>query len=281
MNFVGITPTRPLVLIGAGKMGGAMLDGWLANGLDPAAILVVDPGLDTDIRTRLQAVGVSVVEPDDTLPTPSVLLLAVKPQMMVSVLPAFAGLGARSEASSMLVISVAAGTTIATLEQAFGAAPSLLRAMPNTPALVGQGAIGIYASKPLPPVQSTLVSGLMDAIGKSVFVARETDIDAVTALSGSGPAYVFHLVEALAEAGEAEGLDAPTAMALARQTIVGAGALLSASPETASQLRINVTSPKGTTEAGLAVLIAQDGLRPLIRATVAAARNRAIALGKT
>lgn len=277
---VGITKDRPLVLVGAGKMGGAMLQGWLSKGLADGAVHVIDPGLHETQQAELQAQGVVVHSGPDDVPTPGLLVLAVKPQMMEKVLPSLAGFSDRSDATGMIVLSVAAGITIATLTKTFGNEALVIRSMPNTPALVGRGVTGLFPSREMTPPQKDFIAELLEAIGKAVWVGSEDDINTVTAVSGSGPAYVFHLVEAMAQAGMALGLPEDVAMTLARETVSGAGELLNQSPDTAETLRVNVTSSKGTTAAGLDVLMASDGLPPLIEKTVRAAHKRAIELGK-
>ncbi|WP_306258143.1 pyrroline-5-carboxylate reductase [Pararhizobium sp. IMCC21322] len=277
---VGIDKERPLVLVGAGKMGGAMLQGWLSKGLAEGAVHVIDPGLNDSQRAELQAQGVVVHDSADDVPTPGLLILAVKPQMMEKVLPGLAGFSDRSDATGMIVLSVVAGITIATLSKTFGDEALVIRSMPNTPALVGRGVTGLFPSQEMTPPQKEFIAELLAAIGKAVWVDSEEAINAVTAVSGSGPAYVFHLVEAMAQAGVALGLPEDVAMILARETVSGAGELLNQSPDTAETLRVNVTSPNGTTAAGLEVLMASDGLPPLIEKTVRAAHKRAIELGK-
>lgn len=277
---VGIDKDRPLVLVGAGKMGGAMLQGWLSKGLAEGAVHVIDPGLNDSQRTELRAQGVVVHDSADDVPTPGLLMLAVKPQMMEKVLPGLAGFSDRSDSAGMIVLSVAAGITIATLTKTFGNEALVIRSMPNTPALVGRGVTGLFPSREMTPPQKDFIAELLEAIGKAVWVDSEEAINAVTAVSGSGPAYVFHLVEVMAQAGMALGLSEDVAMILARETVSGAGELLNQSQDSAETLRVNVTSPNGTTAAGLDVLMASDGLPPLIEKTVRAAHKRAIELGK-
>lgn len=276
----GINKDRPLVLVGAGKMGGAMLQSWLTKGMAEKAVHVIDPGLNDSQRQELRAQGVVVHDGAQDVPTPGLLVLAVKPQMMEKVLSGLTVFSGRSDATGMIVLSVAAGITIATLTDTFGDEALVIRSMPNTPALVGRGVTGLFASRELNPSQKNFIAELLEAIGKSVWVDSEDDINAVTAVSGSGPAYVFHLVEAMADAGVALGLSEDVAMILARETVSGAGELLHQSSDTAETLRINVTSPNGTTAAGLDVLMAPDGLPPLVEKTVRAAHKRAVELGK-
>lgn len=254
-----------LVLLGCGKMGTALLSGWLAAGLPPTSVWVLEPH-PTD---WLQASGVHVNQ--GIPPAPAVALLAVKPQMMGAALPSLQALGN----GKTLVVSIAAGTSIATFEQVFGPATPIVRTMPNTPAMVGRGITGIVGNAHAGAADLALAEALMLAVGQVVRLDAEAQIDAVTAVSGSGPAYVFHLIEAMARAGEAEGLSPEVAMKLARATVCGAGELAHRSPDTAAQLRINVTSPGGTTAAALAHLMDPvTGLTPLMQRAVAAAAER-------
>ncbi|MDM7933366.1 pyrroline-5-carboxylate reductase [Tabrizicola sp.] len=260
-----------LVLLGCGKMGTALLSGWLAAGVPVEAVWVIEPNpTDWLIQT-----GVHL---NEGLPqTPAVAILAVKPQMMGAALPALQALGN----GTTLFISIAAGTTIATFEAALGDKTPIVRTMPNTPAMVGRGITAICGNAFVSEEDLGLARELMAAVGQVVDLDDEHQIDAVTAVSGSGPAYVFHLIEAMAAAGEAEGLPHPIAMQLARATVCGAGELAYKSPETAAQLRINVTSPGGTTAAALAVLMDADtGFPALLRRAVKAAANRGRDLGK-
>jgi pyrroline-5-carboxylate reductase len=258
-----------VVLIGCGKMGGAMLKGWLADGLAAEKVLVIDPHA-SDLPN-----GVTVARSIDGVDqgaTGAVIVLAVKPQVMAEVVPAYARLGA----AGGVFLSVAAGKTIPVLRDLLGPDSRVVRAMPNTPAAVGRGATGLYAGQGVSAEQKATCEKLMAVSGLVVWVENEDLIDAVTAVSGSGPAYVFHMVEAMAAAGTALGLPADVAQALARQTIVGAGELLHQSPETAAQLRINVTSPGGTTAAALDVLMNSDqGLPPLMERAMTACAKRA------
>ncbi|WP_278877143.1 pyrroline-5-carboxylate reductase [Paracoccus yeei] len=267
MDFSDVN-ARGLVLVGCGRMGGALLDGWLKNGLAAGAVHVIDP----NPRAELSDLGISV---NGALPgDPAVLLIAVKPQMMAEVLPRL------SVGGDTLVISVAAGVTIAAYEAAFPAAP-IVRAMPNTPAAIGQGITAIIGNARAGAAQMALAQALLSAVGRVVRLDSEDQMDAVTALSGSGPAYVFHLIEAMAAAGAAEGLSPALALELARATVAGAGALAVAQDEDPARLRENVTSPGGTTAAGLAELMDPDhGLPPLMRRTVAAAAARGRELGR-
>lgn len=260
-----------LVLLGCGKMGSALLAGWLEAGLPAGSVWVLEPN-PTD---WLNATGVHVNE--GLPPAPAVALLAVKPQMMGAALPALQALGN----GRTLMVSIAAGTSIATFEAAFGDRTPIVRTMPNTPAMVGRGITGICANAHAGAAGLALAAALMAAVGEVVELDGEHQIDAVTAVSGSGPAYVFHLIETMAAGGVAEGLSPEVAMKLARATVCGAGELAYRSAETASQLRINVTSPGGTTAAALAVLMdAATGFPPLLERAIKAATDRGRELGK-
>ncbi len=252
-------------------MGSALLAGWLKAGVPPGAFHVQEPQPSDWLR------GTGVHLNAGVPPAPAVALLAVKPQMMGAALPALQALGN----GATLFVSVAAGTTIAALEATLGPRTPLVRTMPNTPAMVGRGITAICGNAHATPAHLALARALMAAVGQVVDLDGEHQIDAVTAVSGSGPAYVFHLIEALAAAGEAEGLPPALAMQLARATVCGAGELAQQSPETAAQLRINVTSPGGTTAAALAVLMKDDtGFPALLRRAVKAAADRGRELGR-
>lgn len=264
---------RPLVLIGAGKMGGALLSGWLGHGLKPEAVRVVDPSPPADTLALLKKSGIVAVAAPPAGVVARVLLLAVKPQVIAGVLAAVKDL----IGSDTVVVSIAAGTNLRALEAGLGR-HAIVRTMPNTPAQVGRGITAAVANAQAGAVARTLVTQLLEAVGEVVWVDDEAAIDAVTAVSGSGPAYVFLLAECLAEAGAAAGLAPDIAARLARATVTGAGELLRLSDLPPDQLRKNVTSPNGTTAAALAVLMAEDGLGLLMRRAVAAAKKRSIEL---
>lgn len=265
MDFDDIN-RRGLVILGCGKMGSAMLAGWLGQGLAPEAVFVIEPSPSDWLRET--GVHLDAALPDD----PAALMVAVKPQIMDAALPQVAQFGG----GSTVVISVAAGTAIAKFEAGFGADTPIVRAMPNTPAAIGQGITAIVGNAAAGAAALDLADGLLAAVGAVVRLETEDQIDAVTGLSGSGPAYVFHMIEAMTAAGIAQGLAPKLASDLARATVAGAGALAVETGETAEQLRINVTSPGGTTAAGLAVLMDEAaGLPPLMAQTVAAATARA------
>lgn len=266
MDGLDDVSARGLVLLGCGKMGAALLRGWLAGGLPPASVSVIEPH-PTD---WLRATGTHVNAP---LPdAPSVALVAVKPQMMGAALPAMAALGG----GRTLVLSIAAGTPLSAFEAAFGPGTPVVRAMPNTPAAIGRGITAIVGNAAATEAHMATAESLLSAVGEVVRVGTEDAIDAVTGVSGSGPAYVFHLIEALAQAGVAEGLAPDLALRLARATVAGAGALAMETGEDPARLRADVTSPNGTTQAGLAVLMAE--LPDLVARTVRAATARATEL---
>lgn len=256
---------KGLVLLGCGKMGSAMLQGWLGDGLPPASVWVIDPNPSDWLR------GTGVHINADLPDAPAIVLVAVKPQMMGDALPVLRDRGN----GATLFVSVAAGTPISAFEQALGGQTPIVRAMPNTPAAVGRGITAIIGNAHATPEQLDLADMLLQAVGQVVRLEDEGQMDAVTGLSGSGPAYVFHMIECMARAGEAQGLAPDLAMQLAQATVAGAGALAEAANETPAQLRRNVTSPNGTTQAGLEVLMDEDtGLPPLMARTVAAAADR-------
>lgn len=259
-----------LVLVGAGKMGGAMLTGWLERGLPADGVTVVDPALGPEMQALRERTGFRhVTDAGEIGGSPEVLVLAVKPQQMGAALPKVAAV----TGPETIVISVAAGTRIATLAGALGPGP-IVRMMPNTPAQVGMGMSVGVGSPAVTAAHRATVTALMDAVGTTAWVEDEGLMDAVTAVSGSGPAYVFLLAEVMTEAARAAGLPDDLAALLARQTVAGAGALLAASPLDPATLRKNVTSPGGTTAAALAVLMAEGALQPLMTDAVAAAARR-------
>jgi pyrroline-5-carboxylate reductase len=261
----------PLVLVGCGKMGGALLRGWLARGVDPKQVTAIDVnpvGLD-DVKAK----GVNIITNAADLPTdlkPALLLLAVKPQFMDGALPDYR----TYVGPDATFLSIAAGKTIAYFKDRLGAAAEIVRSMPNTPAAVGRGISVIYREPQVRKERLELCGDLLKAVGTVEWVDSEDLLNAVTALSGGGPAYTFLLIECLAEAGRDAGLPADMAMRLARETVSGSGELARLSGESAAQLRQNVTSPKGTTLEALNVLMAADGLQPLMTRAIAAATRR-------
>jgi len=274
---MSFTLDGPLLLVGAGKMGGALLSRLLDQGLDPRGVIVQDPeptGASADLLAD-RAIDVLPVIDELTQP-PAVILLAVKPQVMDSVLPQVA----RLAGPDTLYLSIAAGRRLAGLEAHLPKGAALVRAMPNTPAAIGRGVTVAIANAAVSPVQRALAAKLLGAGGHVVWVEDETLLDPVTAVSGSGPAYVFLLTECLAEAGRAAGLSAELAERLARHTVIGSAALLEHSDLDAAELRKNVTSPGGTTAAALEILGGPDGLKALLVAAVAAATKRGRELAK-
>jgi len=262
---------QSLVLIGAGKMGGSMLEGWLRIGIDPASISLIDPKPSDDMVELANERGMKLNPSAKDIPAAEVVVLATKPQMLDTAAPAVQAF----IHPKTLLISILAGKTLGDLAARLPNAAAIVRAMPNLPASVQRGATGAAAGKGVSSSQRATADALLRSIGAVEWLDDERLIDAVTAVSGSGPAYVFHLVECLAAAGVEVGLPADVAERLARATIEGAGELLFQSPLAPATLRQNVTSPGGTTAAALEVLMADDGLKPLMRKAVAAARRRA------
>lgn len=261
---------RPFAVVGAGKMGGAMIAGWMARGVDAASLLVVDPAPSASLVAQLDSHGIAHAPKVPEGVKAGMVLLAVKPQIMGDVLPGLKP----AVADDTLVLSVAAGTPVRTFEAAFGDI-AVIRAMPNTPAMVGRGITALYPNARVTAAQRETAGQLLSAIGAVEWLTSEEQIDLVTAVSGSGPAYVFLLAECLAEAGRRAGLPADLAARLAEATVSGAGELMHQSDDTPATLRQNVTSPNGTTAAALSVLMAENGLQPLMDAAVEAAARRA------
>ena len=262
-----------LVLAGAGKMGGAMLAGWLAQGLDAGKVAVIEPHPSDDIRALLTK-GVRLNPPPKDIGAAATLVVALKPQSFREAGPAikpFAG-------PATLVVSIMAGTTIASIEAVCGG--SVVRAMPNTPAAIGRGITVAVAANNVSAAQRAVADALLRATGSVEWVDDESLMDAVTAVSGSGPAYVFLRAEELARAGVEAGLPPDLATKLARETVAGSGELLHRSELSSATLRQNVTSPGGTTAAALEVLMAKDGMQPLLTRAVAAATRRSRELAK-
>ncbi|MEM1299624.1 MAG: pyrroline-5-carboxylate reductase [Pseudomonadota bacterium] len=269
--------TDQVVLVGCGNMGRAMLAGWLGSASD-TRLHVVEPS--GEMRQRAIDIGADAVESLDHLPAdlkPDLVFLAVKPQVMAEVVPAY---GAWAGGGTTFV-SVAAGTTIATLAAMLPGATPIIRCMPNTPSAIGSGMLVCVANAHTATEARDLTTAMLRTSGEVDWIEDEALMDAVTAVSGSGPAYVFHMVECLAAAGEKVGLPADLAMRMAKQTVMGAGRLAAESDTPPGTLRQQVTSPGGTTAAGLSVLMAEPGLQALMTGTVEAARDRGRELGKT
>lgn len=266
----------PLLLVGCGKMGGALLEGWLARGIAPADVWIVEPNADP--LQGLMSRGVNHAPDAAALPAdlqPALIVFAVKPQMLAQALPAYAAFTQKGAAA----LSIAAGWRIAKFEEALGAATPVVRAMPNTPAAVGRGMTVLCANDKADQKLREICSELLAAVGETAWVDDEGLIDAVTAVSGGGPAYVFLLIECLARAGVEAGLPEDLAMQCARVTVAGAGELVHIASEPAATLRENVTSPGGTTLEALKILMADDGLQPLMTRAIAAATARSKELG--
>jgi len=267
----GLELSGPLILIGCGKMGAALLEGWLACGVAPEQVTVVEPLAINAASFAARGIAhVAAINEVTPLPLPAVIVLAVKPQQMDAVADACAGL----TGPDSLVLSIAAGRTVAYFEGYLGASTAIVRCMPNTPAAVGRGMSVLCANRRVSAAQRKLAGALLSAVGAIAWVEDEAMLDAVTAVSGGGPAYVFLLIECLAKAGVEAGLPDDLAMQIARTTVAGAGELIRLSDLPASKLRENVTSPAGTTLEALKVLMAPDGLQPLLTRAIAEATRR-------
>ena len=279
MNQARIVLPGPLMLVGCGKMGGALLRGWLSRGVPGKDVFVIEPA-PRDLED-VQARGVTVVTDFAKLPAglkPGIILLAIKPQFMDEALPVyrpFADQGA-------VFLSIAAGKTVAYLKDKLGPKAVVIRSMPNTPAAVGRGMSVLLRDPKVPAATQELCGQLLSAVGEIGWIDEEDQINAVTAVSGGGPAYVFLLIECLAEAAKEMGLPPELCMKLARATVTGSGELAHQSSESATALRQAVMSPKGTTLEAVNVLMAPDGLQPLMNKAIAAAtrRGREIAEGR-
>ncbi len=257
-----------VLLVGCGKMGGALLAGWLRAGtveqvdvVEPSAAQVPDHAA-VFRHDRIEDLAAGTL--------PDIVVFAIKPQVADTVVPPYS----RFTRAGTAFLSVAAGCTIGFFRDRLGADAAVIRVMPNTPAAIGQGISVLVATDNVGALQRDLASRLMAAAGTVEWIDDEGLIDAVTALSGSGPAYIFLLIETMAEAGRSVGLPADLAMRLARQTVIGSAALADHSGESAATLRQNVTSPGGTTQAALEVLMADDGMQPLFNRALAAAARR-------
>ena len=274
-NLPDLLKGQTLLLVGCGKMGTALLRGWLNAGLDATQFYVQEPNPDA----ALSALGVHLNVETAALEAakPSVIILAIKPQLAVEVLPPIALLAA----PEILVVSLMAGVSINTMSDLLGGEAAFVRTMPNTPAAMGEGMTALYASSGTQDTQKETAQALLAAVGQTVWLDNEKSIDAVTAISGSGPAYVFHMVEALAAAAVNLGLPQDMAAQLAAQTVIGSAAMLRDDGADPRQLRVNVTSPGGTTEAALDVLMGDTGgLVDLMRRATQAAAARAGELAK-
>ena len=269
--------TESVLLIGGGNMGFALLRGWLRDALEPQQVTLVEPI--ADLRARAASLSVASYENESSLPvtlSPRLIVLAVKPQVLVGALAPYA----RFADGKTTFLSIAAGIGSDAILSGLGGKTPVIRCMPNTPAAIGHGAIVCYANAHVRPAEAAFAQQLLSAVGQVSFVEDESLMDAVTAVSGSGPAYVFHFIECLTTAGQAAGLPARLAAELALQTVAGSARLAAESTNKPSELRRQVTSPGGTTAAALEVLMGKSGLRDLVADAVTAATERARELGK-
>ncbi|WP_439273606.1 pyrroline-5-carboxylate reductase [Pseudochrobactrum sp. HB0163] len=270
--------TNSVILVGCGNMGYAMLQGWLAAGkLQPDDVTVVEPA--QALRERACGLGVRTLEDHKQIPAslcPRLIIIAVKPQIIQTVLPAYQAYAARAT-----FVSVAAGIPVEKFESLLGINCAVIRCMPNTPAAIGKGMMVTFANSNVQAKDLAFAEELLQTSGRVARIATENLMDAVTAVSGSGPAYVFHFIECLTEAGIQAGLPQDIAAMLAMQTVYGAACLAQESTQSPSQLRINVTSPNGTTAAALDVLMGENRLQTLITDAVNAAKQRSAELGKS
>lgn len=276
--MTGLTETGRLALIGAGKMGTALVEGFVRQGLDSKQVVAIDPEPSSATQARLDQLGVRCETNLDRVTglNPETVLLAIKPQIFTSAAADIA----RLASAETLFVSVLAGVTLKTLTNALPAGQPIVRAMPNTPASIGAGMTVCIGNDHAADDHRQRVNALFKGAGSVAWIEDETDMDAVTAVSGSGPAYVFHLVEALTQAGVAQGLERALAEQLARETVAGSGRLLQETGQSAEALRTTVTSPGGTTEAALKVLMHEDGLTALMTRAVEAAKRRSKALAE-
>jgi len=260
----------PLLLVGAGKMGGALLEGWLRQGLDPTAVFIQDPAPPPEVQALAARHRITASDAPDLPAPPSVIVVAVKPGLIEKLMPELEHLIGEGS----VVLSIAAGRTLAALARALPPGTAIVRTMPNVAASVGRSMTVACANAAVTRDQALECTMLLEAIGDVMWIDDEDLLDAITAVSGSGPAYVFLLAECLAEAGRAAGLDAELARRLARATVEGAGELLRRSDLSPRELREKVTSPQGVTAAALQVLMGEDGVQDLLTRAVAAAAKR-------
>jgi pyrroline-5-carboxylate reductase len=260
----------PLLLVGAGKMGGALLEGWLRQGLDPATVFIRDPAPPPEVQALAARHRIAASDAPDMPAPPSVIVIAVKPGLIDKLMPELEPLIGEGS----VVLSIAAGRTLATLARAVPSGTAIVRAMPNVAASVGRSMTVACPNAAVTRDQALECTMLLEGVGDVMWIDDENVLDAITAVSGSGPAYVFLLAECLAEAGRAAGLDAELARRLARATVEGAGELLRRSDLSPRELREKVTSPQGVTAAALQVLMGDDGVQDLLTRAVAAAAKR-------
>ena len=262
-------------LFGAGKMGFALLQGWMRGATSTSRFFIWDPAPSPELEKLRGTQTLINPQADETDPL-EVMVVAVKPQILSDVLPTLTSL----ITNKTVVISVAAGKTIREFADALHDRQPIVRTMPNTPSIVGAGITAMFANDHVSQDQKKTAGELLSAVGQVVWLDREDQMDAVTAVSGSGPAYVFHLTECMTAAAIDQGLSPDLAAQLARATVSGAGALMDQSPDSAGQLRKNVTSPGGTTAAALDVLMDDKALETLLKRAIDAATKRSIDLGK-
>jgi len=269
--------TFKLVLVGCGNMGFAMLSGWLKSGkLKPSEVFVVEPN--EALRDRVAGLLVATGNSPQDLPAdaaPQLIVIAVKPQVIRQVIDGYKQFGA----GTTTFVSIAAGTPIKAFEDVLGAGTPVLRCMPNTPAAIGKGMMVVYANPAVTTETRNTISDLLSASGEVASIDNEGLMDAVTAVSGSGPAYIFHFIECLTKAAEKVGLPIETARLLAMQTVYGAASLAAETREDPGELRRQVTSPNGTTAAALDVLMGGEKLEKLLTEAVEAAQKRSVELG--
>lgn len=267
-----------VILVGCGNMGFAMLQGWLASEkLKPTDVTVIEPA--DSLRARAAELGVHALTSSNEIAasaSPRLIIIAVKPQVIQDILPAY-----QQYAKTAAFVSVAAGTPVLQFETILGSKSAVIRCMPNTPAAIGKGMMVTFANPNVSADDLLFTEELLQISGKVVQIQDENLMDAVTAVSGSGPAYIFHFIECLTQAGIQAGLPDDIAGMLAMQTVYGAGSLAAQSDVSPSQLRVNVTSPNGTTAAALDVLMGENRLQDLLIAAVEAARLRSVELGKS
>ena len=268
-------PSKKIGLFGAGKMGFALFQGWMRGASSTSRFFVWDPAPSDELK-NLRGSQILINPQTDETPPLDVIVVAVKPQILSEVLPTLKSL----IMDKTVVISVAAGKTIQEFATALHKNQPIVRAMPNTPAIVGAGITALYANDHVAPDQKNTAGDLLSAVGQVVWLDSEDQMDAVTAVSGSGPAYVFHLTECMTAAAINQGLSPDLAAQLARATVSGAGALMAQSSDSAGRLRENVTSPGGTTAAALDVLMDSQALETLLKQAIEAATKRSIELGK-
>ena len=261
---------QKLLLVGCGKMGGALLAGWLGRDVRKENVVVIEPYGGEAVREQFGVTVLDTLEELESDLSPEIVVFAVKPQAMDDIVPLYA----RFVQPETMFLSIAAGKPSSYFVDLLGVDAAIVRSMPNTPAAVGRGITVAFGNDAVSDEQKSLATSLLEAVGEVGWVEDEVLIDGVTAVSGSGPAYVFLMIECLAKAGVEVGLDPTLAEQLARATVAGSGELARQSEDSASTLRENVTSPGGTTAAALEILMSEEGLQNLMSRAVAAAEQR-------